>query len=87
MLVATALMSLMDTLPGAFFDHSKMAHKDYVLKKVKEDGCDLEYAAASLQADKEVALAAVKQFGWALQYAAPSMRNAIALPSGTQLTF
>jgi len=51
------------------------ANKEFVLNKVKKNGCALEYASEELRNDKEIVLEAVKQNGKALKYANEELRG------------
>eukprot|EP00971_Amphidinium_carterae_P288998 5738542-Amphidinium_carterae.1 len=48
---------------------------EFVLRAVKADGLDLQFAAPSCRADPEIVLAAVKQSGYALAWAGESCRG------------
>ncbi len=53
----------------------RWSKKQFVLDRVSEDGCDLDWAHKSLQDDKEVVLTAVRQNGYALRWASDRLRN------------
>jgi len=40
--------------------------REFVMRKVKQDGGALRYAAAELKADRDVVMEAVKKYGGAL---------------------
>ena len=46
-----------------------------VLKKVKENGLNLQYASEELKNNKEIVLEAVKQNGWALEFVSQELRK------------
>ena len=50
-------------------------NKAYMLKKVKKNGLNLQFASTELRNDEEIVLNAVKQNGLALQFARTKLRN------------
>ena len=53
---------------------NETSSRGVVLKAVKADGWELEYANKNLQADREVVLAAINSHGYALEYAAEELK-------------
>ncbi len=49
-------------------------NREDVLKEVKLDGKELEFASEELQADREVVLEAVKSYGYALEFASEELQ-------------
>ena len=50
-------------------------NKEYVLKKVKENGKNLDLASQELQDDEDVVKAALEQTGEALEFASDRLKN------------
>ena len=54
---------------------SEWCEKSKVLKRVLEDGENLQHASQHLRNDLDVVLAAVRQNGVSLEYASPSLKD------------
>ena len=57
------------------FDFNLSNDKEYVMKKVKEDGKNLDFASDTLKNDKEVVMEAILQNPVSLEFASNNLKN------------
>ncbi len=57
------------------FDFNLSNDKEYVMKKVKEDGKTLDFASDALKNDKEVVMEAILQNPVSLEFASNNLKN------------
>eukprot|EP00971_Amphidinium_carterae_P157304 3118493-Amphidinium_carterae.1 len=56
-------------------DAADWGDRNFVLRAIREDGRELQYATEELRGDRDVVMEAVRQNGRALEYAAEELRG------------